>query len=172
MTAISPTSSVTSDVMTPDAVRSGVPARWRQRTSPSMPRGSPCTTLPLFFERNRTAASLATALATLDAGHGFCAVVGGGAGGSVRSSSSLQAMAAHAATRTTALHVRRGIHISPQIILPGLEATRIRDEGTSVGHSESLTTGISLKREPPIPHGALYETLGTGSWEWLGVGRW
>src|SRR5215208_6682382 len=104
-------------------------------TSPSMPRGSPCTTMPAFFERDGEAASLVTALATLDAGHGFCAAVGNGAGGSVRSSSSLHAIAAHPTTRITAHHVRRGIRISTEVILPRLETTRIREEGTSVDHS-------------------------------------
>ncbi len=136
MTAISPTSSVARDVTPSDAVRRDAPARWRQRTSPSMPRGSPCTTLPLFFERDGETASPVTAVAALDAGHGFCAAVGGGAGGSVFSSSSLQAIAAHPATRTTAHHVRRGRRISTAVILPGLVTTRIREEGNSVGHCE------------------------------------
>jgi hypothetical protein len=100
-----------------------------------MPRGLPCTTLPAFFERVAEGASLLTVLPTLDAGHGFCADVGIGAGGSVFSSSSLQAIAAHPATRTTAHHVRRGIRISTAIIPPGLETTRIREERNSVEHS-------------------------------------
>src|SRR5215203_3490458 len=140
MTATSPTSSVASDVTPPDAVRSDAPARWRQRTSPSMPRGSPCTTLPAFFERVGEVA-LVTALATLDAGQEFCANVGSGAGGSVFSSSSLHAIAAHPATRTTAHHVGRGIRISTTA--PRTRNNWIRKRELVSNTADSPTTGIS-----------------------------
>src|SRR5215204_7578009 len=153
MTATSPTSSVASDVTPPDAVRSDAPARWRQRTSPSMPRGSPCTTLPAFFERVGEVA-LVTALATLDAGQEFCANVGSGAGGSVFSSSSLHAIAAHPATRTTAHHVGRGIRISTTA--PRTRNNQDQEEGTSVEHS-----GLTHNRN--LAHLHLHG-CGTGDW--------